>query len=145
MHSSDELIRVYGVLSHAIDEVWLEAIPYVHDALNFSDGKYTVDAIYANLKNQTMQLWVAYKNTGLSAILVTQISNYPTGSRLCLFLFGGDGLDEYMEFFNQIIEGAKEKFNCKTLEIYGRPAWEKKLKHIGFKKIQTIFTADIGD
>jgi hypothetical protein len=134
-------INCYGVLSNAIDEVWAEVLPFVKAALIHGDGKYTSEFIYKCLKNRDMQLWIGCNNGPIRSCVITQILNYPACKRLGIILFGGESLDEYLYFLKQIIESSKE-LGCESAEIFGRPAWERKLKHLGFKKIQTVFKAE---
>lgn len=142
INSSDE-IRLYGVLSHAVDDIWQEALPLIEKALHYSDGKYTTDHILKFLKSRDMQLWVVFNNAGMKGIIVTQIVNYPTEKRLCIVLLAGISFKSWMHSCWYLIKEWAKNEGCVSCEIFGRPGWEKVIKKLGFEKIHTVLKTSL--
>ncbi len=133
-------IRMYGVMSHALDQVWHEVKPLLQLAINkTADGKYESSDVYEAIKAKDMQLWIAFDDEGLCAILVTQIICFPRKKVLRLVFTAGERFEDWLHLFDEIKNFAKHH-GCESVEGYGRPGWEKKSKPLGFQKIHTIFT-----
>jgi uncharacterized protein (DUF2126 family) len=132
-------IRMYGVLSESVDQVWSEVKPLLEEAIKRSaDGKYEADDIYTAVKARDMQLWVAFDDKGLCAIEITQIVKYPRKKVLMLFFTAGRQAENWLHLIDELGLFAKEH-GCTAIEGYGRPGWEKLSAPLGFKKIHTIF------
>lgn len=135
--------RLYGVKSNAIDEVWEYVLPFIENSAAFSDGKYSASDIYENIRNQYMQLWVVFNIKGdVCAAVVTQIISYPQQKRLCIMFCGGLDIHKWLHLIDLIFDFGRAK-GCSSIEIYGRPGWEKILKDYGFKKIHTVVKVDL--
>jgi hypothetical protein len=135
-------IRLYGVLSHAIDSVWPDASKLLEKAVNYADGKYALTDIYQAIKNRDMQLWVAFDDVGMCAACVTQIICYPRKKVLFLLFSGGMRFEKWMHLTYDMVAFAKEH-GCSSVELHGRPGWEKKGKPVGFKKVYTVYQVEM--
>lgn len=132
-----------GVLSNAIDEIWPHVIPLLERALAFDDDKYDVQFIYNALKETSMQLWVVFNRRGeLKAFCITRIDIYPKGNRLNIMFAAGMDVYRWVHLTEILLDFATCN-NCKKVEIYGRPGWEKLLGPLGFKKIHTVLSVDL--
>jgi hypothetical protein len=138
----NEQPRLYGVLSHAIDSIWQQVIPYLSKALDYADDKYTLEDIYKFLKEREMQLWLMYVNGVMHGCCITQIIIFPHHKRLAIPFVSGIQMYKWLHLFDVIVEFAKTN-GCTSIEGYARPGWEKVLKKYGFKKIYSIIKADI--
>lgn len=135
-------VRLYGVLSDHIDEVWNDVKPFLIKTLERSDDKYDLDYVYKALRNKNMQLWVAFENGNLISFGISQIKNYPTQKRVVFPFVGGIHMAKWIGFFEVIKQWAKSN-GCITGEIYGRRGWERALKRFGFKPIHTILKVNL--
>jgi hypothetical protein len=131
-----------GVLSSKIDLVWHEIKSMLLEALQYADGKYTVDDIYQKLTSAQMQLWVVYHNHKLCAFCITQIFIYPTEKRLGILFASGRDVYEWIHL-NEIIKDFATTKGCSAVEIYGRPGWEKILRPFGYEKIHTVLKVEL--
>lgn len=129
---------LYGVQTDQVDQIWRFVIPLLEKAFDFADGKYSIDTIYQEIKKQTMQLWVIFdKQYHLKAICITQIIFYPTEKRLAILFMAGFDMEKWLDLIDGLFGFAKQH-DCKSIEVYGRPGWEKALKKYGFEKIHTV-------
>ncbi len=130
--------RLYGVLSHAVDEVWEDVAPLLLEASSYADGKYDLEDVYNFIVHKDMQLWVMFNASGICGATVTQIIKYPRKKVLMLVFIAGEHADSWLNLIDGIKDFAKEH-GCESIEGYGRPGWEKLSKPLGFEKIHTIF------
>lgn len=129
---------VHGILYSDIDVVWDECVPHLNRALQYADGKYTLDSLKKSMESRNMQLWVYIKDS-IKACMVTQIVNYP-GKRVCLILFiGGSHMSEWISFEPFIEQWAREN-KSDSIEIYGRPGWAKVL---GWEQIHVVLRKNL--
>lgn len=129
---------VYGVLSTDIDLVWEQCVPYLKRALEYSDGKYSLESIKKGLESRSMQLWI-YMKGDIKACMVTQIVNYPI-KKVCLIMFlGGSLMHEWLRFMTMIEEWSRSN-KCDAMEIYGRPGWAKVL---GWEQIHVVIRKNL--
>ena len=135
----DETLRLCGMPSATIDYVWDMVEPLLIPAVGYSDGKYAIKDIYDQLKEKNMQLWVIADNEDIiHAAIVTQIVEYPNKKVMFIVLVGGVKFDTWSHVLPHFVAFA-EDHQCESIEAYGRTGWETKLKHLGFKKILTVY------
>ncbi len=141
MNEIDDM-RLYGVMHHSINNIWQEVSPLLNQAIEYSDGKFSLSDVYHLLRERDMQLWVAYNNSGLKACCVTQIIPYPQKKVMFLVFSAGIDSENWLHFTETLNEFAKEQ-GCTSSEILGRRGWKKKMKQFGFEEIHTVFRCDL--
>jgi hypothetical protein len=129
---------IQGVLSSAIEQVWDEVKPLLLRALQYADSKYNDEDIFIALKNGEMQLWLVFDDKGdMCAFCITRIICYPREKRAAILFTSGHNVMEWVHF-NEVIGAWATSNGCSTLEVYGRPGWEKLLAPYGYEKIHTV-------
>lgn len=126
-----------GVQTDEIELVWDQVTPYLLSALNYADGKYTLESIKALIAKCDAQLWVEASKDGIKGACVTQIAVYPTRSVCLLMLAGGVSLETYQRYLPLVELWAMER-GCESIEIVGRRGWVKVLP--GFEVIHTVMS-----
>lgn len=116
-----------------VKKVWPLAESYIQEACKSNDG-FSAEHILKFLEEGTMQLWMAVdEHNKVLCVCVTEVREYPN-YRVCdLRITTGEQYDRWVSFMDQICEWAKQN-NCKKMEVFARPGWERILKHQGFKK-----------
>lgn len=142
MHPNN--IRMYGVLVDTPDfyEIWPVAKPYIEKAISYSDGKYSIDTVFASLLVKDMQLWVGFDDEGLCATCVTTIIKFPLKKVFYLLFIGGRESVTWVHLVENLKLFAKQH-ECDQIEGYGRPGWEKAAKKFGLEKVHTVFKFDL--
>ncbi len=129
---------IKGVLSNAIEQVWDDVKPMLLQALVYADTKYNADDILSALIKGHMQLWLVFDNNGdTCAFCITRIINYPQEKRAAILFTSGHDVMKWVHF-NEVICAWAASNGCSTLEVYGRPGWEKLLAPFGYEKIHTV-------
>jgi hypothetical protein len=134
---ADTSLRMYGVLSHAVDSVWDDVLPYLQATLDMGGNKFSVDFIKRGIENRNMQLWVSYSDSGFQMFGITEIVNYEN-KKACRMLWGGGIMyDSYAAHVGIIEQWAKDN-GCHSIELHGRMGWNKVLADNGFKPIHYV-------
>ena len=117
---------------------------YIEAALRYSDDKYNLDDVKAQIQQGLLTLWVVYNEMKKKAVgcYLTEILAYPRFNALCIFLLGGDDFDEILQTFEELKEYAKG-MRCKTIEFYGRDGWAKILPQHGFVKTHILMRMNL--
>jgi hypothetical protein len=124
------MLSVEGVPAAAIGRVWPRVVPWIERALAEGLGHLDSADLRAALDRREMQLWVARRDDAVVAALVTEIVVYPR-RKVCRFvLMGGkDGERDAWLPWLPVLETWARAEGCDLVEIYGRPAWARLVRH----------------
>lgn len=136
MLSLDDL-KFIGIYDD-IDSHWPYLSSLIEEALNYDDGKSSVEDAYNKCKNMQYQLWAVYAKSVPIACALTQIACYTTDKRLQIVALAGSDFEQFKHFYKQLSDWART-MGCSCTEIYGRPGWAKKLKAWNIKPLYTIY------
>ena len=137
-------MRLIKISSENIDLAWKEGSKYILEALEHSDGSYSIEDIYKHLLDNTFLLWLFYNDDRHCAegAMITEIVQYPR-RRFCTILFlGADNLDDSLVLFEEFIKWARNH-RCDSINMYGRQGWERRLKSLGFDKLFSVMEKKI--
>jgi hypothetical protein len=129
--------KLYGVLSHQIDEAWPLHAPLLEKAIPYADGKYSLEDIKEGIKERNFQLWAASRNGVPTTVMVTKIIQYPQAKTLLIMLYAGESIREMIRFKPYLYDWA-QKMGCTDIYVEGRPGWEKLLKNEGYEKLYSV-------
>lgn len=124
---------VWGVLSTQVDSVWPYAEQQIARALEYADGKITVDDVRNGLKSRDYQLWLVP-----GGVWVTRIIRYPQSTRLEILAAAGEW-DDWLKHGHAVADWARQN-GCDAVELTGRPGWGRKT---GFEEIHRTFRVRI--
>lgn len=131
MCSSARYVR--GIISTEIDAVWDEVAPMLERAID--PDEFSIDDVKEGLLAKEFQLWAAYHNGVIEAVMTTKIEYYPQSTICLLVHMAGTWERGFTQYLAHIGAWAKENGASKLLMI-GRPGWERELK--GFFKKQSV-------
>lgn len=101
----------------------------VHDVW---DDCWTLDSIFECTVHGRFQCWGAGDEERVKIVCWTQVSNYPSGNILQVFLAIGQGIDEVLPQLDAVLEAYARHTGCRLIEVVGRKGWLGKLKSMGF-------------
>lgn len=116
---------LYGVQADDLDGVWDAVLPLLIPALERS-GRYTPDAIKADIAARFKQLWIAHADGRVEAIAITSVLAYPLGKSVKVWLCTGTDRARWLDHVKTIEAWAKAQ-GCDRIEAVTRPGWEKVL------------------
>lgn len=136
-------MHICAVSSKNAPHLWDIIDDMILDALDYANGKFTIDDIHEAILNRDMQLWVIIDGEDIvHAVVVTQVIHYPSKKVMLFVLVSGVKFDNWKHLLPHFELFAKDH-DCTAIEFYGRTGWEKKTRELGFKKIHTVFSLDI--
>jgi hypothetical protein len=137
-------MKLIVVRPENIDLAWPDVEKYIAQGLEHADHKYNLNDVKEMLHSQSLNLWVVYNEEKQKAMgcALTQVLQYPQLKALSIFLLAGDDFSKMLKFMEELKEYAA-RIECKTIEFYGRPGWEKMLKAYNFEKIHTVMRLNL--
>lgn len=126
-----------------LPNIWSVVRNDILKAVDYSRGRYNEKAIVDGLITGAMQLWVLFDDE-IKMSMITQIMTYPTGLKVCeVTLLGGLDSKEWVNFVVGELDKWAVSLGCHSLQIIGRPGWEKVLKNWG--KIAVMLERPLGE
>lgn len=116
---------VRGLLPEEIGGMWTTIQPLINKGLQYSDGTLTAEQIGVELMRGSKQ---AVFCPNPVCILITQLLNYPDGTRTCdVFLTAGTFPNDWQTILSGVEGWAKER-GCKAIEMRSpRKGWTRRL------------------
>lgn len=132
MKTTSEVV-VSGVQVGEFPFVWEKVSPLLEEALKYSGGRFSVKTVRDLLINGSMQLWVATNGDDtVYFAAITQLITWPTGLYVCdIFLLGGVEHKKWLGPLEDFIAAWAKAQGCHSMQLVGRPGWEKALKNWG--------------
>lgn len=132
------MIELHWLNPDYIEKFWAALAPKIADALAYADDKYALEDVKKEVLENQMQLWVVCRqdNKKVLGVVVTQVLVYPRKNVLVICYAGGKlGGEVARETAAKLGDWAKSKGDIKSIEIWGRPGWERVL---GWERIHTV-------
>ena len=117
---------VRGIPHWEVDFLWVTIEPMIEKALKRGLGEWAAADIRAALLNRDMQLFAAYRDSKIQAVMVTQILSYPQMKVCDLVLCGGEGLGFWKDNISDVEAWASQQ-GCRMARLFGRRGWIKAL------------------
>jgi len=134
--------KIQGILNDRIEEVWDQVTPLISNALRYSYQEYDLEDIKQGLLDRDMQLWVAFREDMITTCMITRILKFPKAKHLVILIYSGEDVKRMLPFKEKLYEWAKGQ-GCTSVQLYGRPGWERVLAKEGYEKIYTVLRAKL--
>jgi len=131
--------NVVGVPPLQVIDWWEEAGPRIQKALDTIETGYRLEDVAKKILSQHAQLWVIPGK----AAAVTEIHIYPQHKTLVISFLGGDDMASWFDDMMNVLESYAKVMECRYIEEYGRPGWERIGNRIGFEKVYTVMRKDL--
>lgn len=117
-----------------IDKIWPLVKDKVQAALDRNRNFRDHTDVKKNCKKGIEQLWViSDKKDNVHGVCISQIMEQPNYNIGLVRIATGHDLPIWVDKINEFENWASNNFNCKKIEIYGRPGWKKMLTPLGYK------------
>lgn len=137
-------LRVSLVPPGWIDRLWPQASLQLMDAVDQSEGRFTLADLYSKLISGGWQLWVVFTDSGqLVASITSSFVYYPQGKWLSGQFLGGERLEEWRDIFCDTFDRWARDNGCKNIEFTGRPGWARRLKPNGYRELFRVYQRDL--
>lgn len=127
-----------------IDAVWDSVKDFLTPAIKVTNGRYMLYDVYAAIKAERMQLWIAFNDEReVLGCEVTSITDYPSRRVLTSVFTGGRKINLWKNEMMGILVQWAEDNQCTAIEGYGRKGWIRMLDAYGVKQSLILFEKDI--
>ncbi len=127
-----------------IDAVWDSVKDFLTPAIKVTNGRYMLYDVYAAIKADSMQLWIAFNDEReVLGCEVTSITDYPSRRVLTSVFTGGRKINLWKNEMMGILVQWAEDNQCTAIEGYGRKGWIRMLDAYGVKQSLILFEKDI--
>jgi effector-binding domain-containing protein len=137
-------VNVSLVPGDHIDAVWDSVKDFLTPAVKVTNGRYMLYDVYAAIKAERMQLWIAFNDEReVLGCEVTSITDYPSRRVLTSVFTGGRKINLWKNEMMGILVQWAEDNQCTAIEGYGRKGWIRMLDAYGVKQSLILFEKDI--
>ena len=117
-----------------LTEMYESIEPYIEKALTKAPELNTAKVLQDILSGYS-HLWIARDdNREPTGIVTTSVKQYPECRVMLIHLLGGKDIDMWVHNISKIEDSARD-YQCKSVEIQGRPAWKKLLPDYSVPRI----------
>jgi hypothetical protein len=138
-------MQVSMVPKDHVDAVWESVKDYLDGAAQYTHGRYTIDDIYACVKEYDYTLWIAFDEEKIKAAVVTNFAHYPRKKYLVMTFCGGDQLDKWKDPMLTLLQRFAYDTQCDGIEATARLGWTKIFKSDGHKPLWQTFQLPAAD
>ena len=125
-----------------VDGVWDQVSANIAEALRYDSGRFDLEDVREAIRAERAQLWLAFRNAGWIATVVTEVQRYPQKSVLRFWCLEGSGVKENLAL-ERVFEPFARRCDCDQLEIIGRAGWERILRPMGYRRQSTVLVRDL--
>jgi len=118
--STSNKLTFSAILPVHLPEIWATVSDLLRPAVDRSDGRWTIQALFHALYTGGQELWVGYDENKIVLALTTQRVTYPNCSMLAIQFLGGSGYDEWNDDLLAMIETHAKKVGCDGIEAVAR-------------------------
>ena len=125
-----------------VETVWSLVDDYLSKAVAHSEGLITLQSHYDTLTGGQRQLWIVWDKTQeqpCRAAIVTEIIN----GVFFIWACGGTGMKEWLQLVHDIFEQWARDHGCKSMQLWGRPGWNRALSSLSFKQTLVAMTKEL--
>ncbi len=124
------MTKVVGVCPSQLGIFWPLASKQIDRANNITETGYSLGDLKKKIETGKNQLWLI--DNGRAAA-ITAIMEYPLHRAIKVTYLGGDGMNEWLADFVEVVEEFGRDNDCKFIETNGRKGWERVCKPLGAK------------
>ena len=89
-----------------------------------------------------MQLWAVRQDGRTRGVVCTEVYDTASGKTCAIPVVAGEGFDEWWSLI-RVIEAWARECGCVRLEGVGRPGWDRKLRHDGWRRVAVNCAKDL--
>jgi hypothetical protein len=138
-------MKILIIKNEEIDEIWEYVEDYLAQAASYSNGKFLIEDVKANIIHRNQTLWVAYddEQDKIMGATVTEVCQYPRIRALMIQFIGGIQLETWKSPQLEAFQIYARNAGCQIIEAFGRSGWEKICRDDGFKQDCIMFTLPV--
>ena len=126
---------VKSIHFNSVAAVWHIVAPMLAEAVELSEGRYDMRAVYDDLQSERSLLWVIYDETKVvQAAFTARKAVYPRASFLTVEFLGGADMALWVEECDRVLTAYATDCGLDGLELVGRKGWSRPLRSFGWRE-----------
>lgn len=114
---------------------WTVAAPLLAPAVELSEGRYDLGAVYEKCAQKFALLWlVDNEKDETVAAFISRIAAYPRKRFLSIDFLGGDRMAEWVSETDRVLQAYARDAQLDGIEMVGRAGWTKSLGALGWRQ-----------
>lgn len=122
-----------------VDLCWDVVSSHLGKSIGTAHGRYTMDDLFAEIKNFEQHLWIVFDGDPIIAALTTRFMQYPRKRMLAGQFLGGSKIMRWRDEMLITLEKWAKDNDCEGLEMTGRNGFEKVLGPHGWTPEYVVF------
>ena len=95
----------------------------VKRACEFSDGRFTLDAVVNGLAAGELSIWGVLSGADLTAVSISRVTPWESGLKVFeILMLGGPEHADMLPFLDRFEQPARKE-GCAKIRLYGRTSW----------------------
>lgn len=124
---------------------WPLLLKFLLPAIERSNGRWTPEDVFDELKAGRLQGWALIDGGMLYAVGLTSIYSYPHARVLRCEWLGGVESQRWLELLDRTVSEWAIREGCTHMEMIGRKGWERMGSKLGFKPSYVFFEKPLRD
>lgn len=113
-------------------------------AIERSRGRESFASILQEIDEGRSVLWTGFKGNKLMVAATGQVITYPHARVLRIPFLAGEGMTDILQNEQEVLDFAVKQ-GCSSMELIGRPGWEKVLTKVGWEKSHIVMEKRINE
>lgn len=114
----------------------------MRNAVEATASTLTVASVLGRVRSRDMQVWAVRQDGRTRGVVCTEVYDTAAGLTCAIPVVAGEGFDEWWPLIRVIEAWARER-GCVRLEGVGRPGWDRKLRHDGWRRVAVNCAKDL--
>lgn len=133
--------RVQSIAHDELGRVWPVVAPMLAPAVERSEGRYDMRAVFDDLRNRRSLLWVVYDDRGVvHAAFTARGVHYPRATWLVVDFLGGAELALWVETCDRVLAEFARDAGYDGVELVGRRGWARALSAFGWRENAVVLS-----
>lgn len=132
-------MQVSQVEKEHIESIWPFIEGYMKRAAKYTYGRFEAEDIKEDLLKRPQQLWIAFDDTKIYGAVITEITKYPRMKVVTVHFLAGIKFETWKDPMLKLVQEFGKHNDCKLIDSYGRPGWERIWAKYGYTKRFTFY------
>ena len=127
-----------------LNHTWPDIREVTEKAIMRSNGRWSMEALYASILHGHQQLWLAFdEDKNIDGVGTTEIVFYPAKTMIAMQFIAGKNFDSWMwDMLDKFKQFGRDN-GCQGIEGTGRPGFWKWLGQDGFDKSYVVYEKEL--
>jgi hypothetical protein len=127
-----------------LNHTWPDIRDEIEKAIVRSNGRWSMEALYASILNGHQQLWLAFdEDKNIDGVGTTEIADYPAKTMMAIQFLGGKNFNHWVWDMLEKFKDFGRENGCQGIEATGRPGFWKWLGQDDFEKSYVVYERNL--